>query len=108
MLLASVCTADDSLAYITATVLRAACEPSHPCDGPGCYDRVRGTTMRFGFLSTSLLAVGLNIGAATATQKEPTAVDPAQAGWNTDALNEVEAYVQSQRTTGFLIIEDRK
>ena len=40
--------------------------------------------------------------------KELSAVDPAKAGWNTTALDELVAYVQSQKTTGFLIIQDRK
>ena len=35
-------------------------------------------------------------------------VDPAKAGWNATALDELAAYVHSQRTTGFLIIQDRK
>jgi CubicO group peptidase (beta-lactamase class C family) len=40
--------------------------------------------------------------------KEPAAVDPARAGWNPAALADVVAYVQSQKTTGFLIIQDNK
>jgi CubicO group peptidase (beta-lactamase class C family) len=36
------------------------------------------------------------------------AVDPAKAGWNPAALDEVVAYVQSQKTTGFLIVQDRQ
>jgi CubicO group peptidase (beta-lactamase class C family) len=36
------------------------------------------------------------------------AVDPAKAGWNPAALAEVVAYVQSQKTTGFLVIQDRQ
>ena len=35
-------------------------------------------------------------------------IDPAQAGWNVVALKEVVGYVQSQATTGFLIVQDRK
>jgi CubicO group peptidase (beta-lactamase class C family) len=38
----------------------------------------------------------------------PPAVDPAKAGWNTGALDELTNYVQSQKTTGFLIIQDGK
>ncbi len=53
------------------------------------------------------LACGLLVVAAPASH-EPSAVDPAKAGWNTTALDEVIAYVQSQKTTGFLIIQDRK
>ncbi len=45
---------------------------------------------------------------AAAGSKEPGAADPAKAGWNTAALDDVAAYVQSQKTTGFLIIQDRK
>lgn len=40
--------------------------------------------------------------------KEFSAVDPAKAGWNAAALADVAAYVQSQKTTGFLIVQDRK
>lgn len=47
------------------------------------------------------------INAASASSEFPT-VDPAQAGWNVAALNEVVAYVQSKATTGFLIVQDRK
>ncbi|MEP7210665.1 MAG: serine hydrolase [Alphaproteobacteria bacterium] len=36
------------------------------------------------------------------------AIDPAKTGWNAAALDEVASYVQSQKTTGFLIIQDRK
>src|ERR1700735_4984749 len=36
------------------------------------------------------------------------AVDPAKAGWNPAALDEVVAYVQSQKNTGFLIIQNRQ
>jgi hypothetical protein len=46
--------------------------------------------------------------AATAAENELSVVDPAKAGWNTAALDELAAYVQSQGTTGFLIIQDRK
>lgn len=40
--------------------------------------------------------------------KDLAVVDPAKAGWNAAALEEVANYVQSQKTTGFLIIQDRK
>ena len=46
--------------------------------------------------------------AATAAENELSVVDPAKVGWNTAALDELAAYVQSQATTGFLIIQDRK
>src|SRR5579862_9305822 len=39
---------------------------------------------------------------------EFSSVDPAKAGWNVAALGEVVAYVQSQRTTGFLVVQDRR
>lgn len=55
-----------------------------------------------------LLLCSYVCGAAAPGSKEPVAVDPAKAGWNTTALEELAAYVQSQRTTGFLIIQDRK
>jgi CubicO group peptidase (beta-lactamase class C family) len=45
---------------------------------------------------------------ATPASKDPSAVDPAKAGWTTAALDELAIYVQSQKTTGFLIIQDRK
>ena len=46
--------------------------------------------------------------AAPAAENELSVVDPAKAGWNTAALDELAAYAQSQKTTGFLIIQDRK
>ena len=54
-----------------------------------------------------LIASGCLVVAAP-DSKEPSAVDPAKAGWNAAALDELAAYVQSQKTTGFLIIQDRK
>jgi len=48
------------------------------------------------------------IASAAPPPRDLAAVDPAKAGWNTAALDEVVAYVQSQKTTGFLIIQDRK
>jgi CubicO group peptidase (beta-lactamase class C family) len=38
---------------------------------------------------------------------ELTAIDPAKAGWDTAALDDLATYVLSQRSTGFLIIRDR-
>src|SRR4030095_4666000 len=35
------------------------------------------------------------------------AVERAQAGWSAAGLDDLAAYVQSQKTTGFLIIQDR-
>jgi CubicO group peptidase (beta-lactamase class C family) len=42
-----------------------------------------------------------------AAAQEPVAVDPAKAGWTAGALDELAAYVQSQKTTGFLIVQNR-
>ena len=57
-----------------------------------------------------LLAAALALSAcATAqTPTQPVAVDPAAAGWNAAALADVVAYVADKKTTGFLIIQDRK
>src|ERR1700742_184555 len=64
--------------------------------------------MKFIALACSLpLVCGCLLAAAPASD-EPSAVDPAKAGWNAAALDDVAAYVQSQKTTGFLIIQDRK
>jgi CubicO group peptidase (beta-lactamase class C family) len=64
--------------------------------------------MKFISLASSLsLACGFLLVAAPAPQ-ELSAADPGKAGWNTTALDGVIAYVQSQKTTGFLIIQDRK
>jgi CubicO group peptidase (beta-lactamase class C family) len=46
--------------------------------------------------------------AAAPASKDPATVDPAKVGWNTTALADVVAYVESQKTTGFLVIRDRK
>jgi len=35
------------------------------------------------------------------------AIEPAKAGWSAAGLDELAAYVQSQKTTGFLIVQDR-
>jgi CubicO group peptidase (beta-lactamase class C family) len=58
-------------------------------------------------LASLLVACDYLVGSPPAS-KDLSAVDPAKAGWTTAALNELAAYVQSQKTTGFLIIEDRK
>jgi len=56
-----------------------------------------------------LLACALMIAnASVARAADLAAVDPAKAGWNPAALAEAVAYVQSQKTTGFLIIQDRQ
>src|SRR4030081_611872 len=64
-----------------------------------CFSAMR--LVRHLLLASSLLA-------AAHPSKDLPAVDPAKAGWNTTALDELTAYVQSQKTTGFLIIQDRK
>lgn len=48
------------------------------------------------------------IAAAAHAATDLATVDPAKAGWNPAALDELVAYVQSQKTTGFLIVQDRK
>jgi len=48
------------------------------------------------------------IASAAPASNEPSAIDPATAGWNVAALDELAAYVQSQHSTGFLIIQERK
>jgi CubicO group peptidase (beta-lactamase class C family) len=56
----------------------------------------------------TLLVVCASLLAAAPASKELPAVDPAKAGWNTAALDELASYVQSQNTTGFLIVQDSK
>jgi CubicO group peptidase (beta-lactamase class C family) len=64
--------------------------------------------MRFVVLAYLLLvACGSSVPAAPVSD-EFSAVDPAKAGWNTAALDELASFVQSQKSTGFLIIQDRK
>jgi CubicO group peptidase (beta-lactamase class C family) len=53
------------------------------------------------------IASGYFVGAAPASQG-PSAVEPAKAGWSVAALDELAAYVQSQKSTGFLIVQDRR
>jgi len=64
--------------------------------------------MRFVLLSAFTAAICACARAATAAENELSVVDPAKAGWNTATLDELAAYAQSQGTTGFLIIQDRK
>ena len=64
------------------------------------------TRARVVVASFLLVACG-SLGAAPASE-EFSAVDPAKAGWAPAALDELAAYVQSQKTTGFLIVQDRK
>lgn len=58
-------------------------------------------------LALSLAAPALSA-CATPPGATASAVDPAAAGWNAAALDAVVAYVQSQKTTGFLILQNRK
>jgi CubicO group peptidase (beta-lactamase class C family) len=46
--------------------------------------------------------------AAAPASMELATIDPAKAGWSTASLDELAGYVQSQKTTGFLIVQDRK
>ncbi len=39
---------------------------------------------------------------------EFSGIDPTTAGWSTAALDELAGYVQSQKTTGFLIVQNRR
>ncbi len=64
--------------------------------------------MRFVVLAYSLLVACGGSLAAAPVSHEFSAVDPAKAGWNTAALDELASFVHSQKSTGFLIIQDRK
>ena len=64
-------------------------------------------SMKSNFTACLLIACVSMLAAAPAS-KEPASVDPAKAGWSTAGLDEVAAYVQAQKTTGFLIVQDRK
>lgn len=64
--------------------------------------------------SLAILAIAFALGAC-ATQAGDVQhaaplvrIDPAAEGWNAAALAETVSYVQSQKTTGFLIIQDRR
>jgi len=60
-------------------------------------------------LRTLLLAAAIALpGCAAAPPSAEPHLATAQEGWNAAALAEVAAYVQSQKTTGFLIIQDGK
>ena len=63
--------------------------------------------VRVGLACSLAIASGYFVGAAPASQG-PSAVEPAKAGWSVAALDELAAYVQSQKSTGFLIVQDRK
>jgi len=58
-------------------------------------------------MAALLLVAGGSVGGG-APSEEFSAVDPAKAGWSPLALDELATYVHSQKTTGFLIIQDRK
>ncbi len=63
--------------------------------------------VRVGLACSLAIASGYTSGAAPASQ-ERSAVEAAKAGWSIAALDELAAYVQSQKSTGFLIIQDRR
>jgi CubicO group peptidase (beta-lactamase class C family) len=44
----------------------------------------------------------------SARRPEPVAVDPASAGWNQAALDDVVSYIGSQKSTGLVIIENNR
>src|SRR5277367_516551 len=62
---------------------------------------------RIALASALWIAYGTFASAAPASDNL-SAIDPAKAGWTLSALDELAAYVQSQKTTGFLIVQDRK
>jgi CubicO group peptidase (beta-lactamase class C family) len=53
------------------------------------------------------LALAVIVLAAVSSQAF-LAIDPTKAGWNGAALDDVAAYVASQKTTGFLIVQNRR
>src|SRR5277367_1384065 len=62
---------------------------------------------RIALASALWIAYGTFASAAPASDNL-SAIDPAKAGWTLSALDELAAYVQTQKTTGFLIVQDRK
>jgi CubicO group peptidase (beta-lactamase class C family) len=62
------------------------------------------TTLR----SAAVFAIAFRIASGAPAENELSTIDPAKSGWNTAALDDLASYVQSQNTTGFLIIRDRK
>jgi CubicO group peptidase (beta-lactamase class C family) len=60
------------------------------------------------FVACCGLAASSSLSAADSPAKDLAALDPAKAGWSPAGLDEVVAYVQAQKTTGFLIVQDRK
>jgi CubicO group peptidase (beta-lactamase class C family) len=59
-------------------------------------------------LSSALTIAGGSAMVATTPSQTFSAIDPAKAGWNVAALADVAAYVESQKTTGFLILQNRR
>ena len=59
------------------------------------------------FACSLAIASGYFVGAEPVSP-EPSAAEPPKSGWTTAALDELAAYVQSQKTTGFLIVQDRR
>ena len=54
-----------------------------------------------------LLAASACLAAAPAAN-DFTPIDPVKAGWNSAALDDLSNWIQAQKTTGFLIVQDRK
>jgi CubicO group peptidase (beta-lactamase class C family) len=65
--------------------------------------RIRSVKFAFNLVTTCAALAG-----AAPALNEPAAVDPAKAGWSPAPLSELAAYVQSQHTTGFLVIQNRR
>jgi CubicO group peptidase (beta-lactamase class C family) len=61
--------------------------------------------MKYALLTTALLVSACTM---AQTPAQPVTIDHAAAGWNAAALADVVAYVEDKKTTGFLIIQDRK
>lgn len=55
-----------------------------------------------------VLAYALIANGFGASPNDLPSIDPVKAGWAPAALDELVAYVRSQKTTGFLIVQDRK
>ncbi len=61
-----------------------------------------------GVLGAMLLGACSTPAGTTHAPPEAVLVDPSAAGWNKAALDEVVAYAQAQKTTGFLIIDNNR
>ncbi|HWE48397.1 MAG TPA: serine hydrolase [Bryobacteraceae bacterium] len=58
--------------------------------------------------AASFVLACASLGFGAPGSKDLPSTDPAKAGWNTAALEEVAAFVESQKTTGFLIVQNRQ